>query len=1112
LATERIAHQVHQLHDKVTDATRVADETRELRRLVERADATTQDFKFQLEAEAAHQHNIVEVERELRGKEFAETHAALAVTRGRLSILEGTVGVHTSQLKELGNVEDRVLAQHHRVEALERALASAEADRKSAFELLESRVKDEHSIMGTALEVKSQEILRTMMLGLEQMEIKFRDEMNETVGRVDSVCQELSRTLDDKDFALRSTVQSLSDNHTALEDRFRSEKADNHAKHMEAQSALDSALLPLRSQLNDLSRELVAKHRDHENRFATMAGVFEGKLCDEIGRSCREGDAKLQETTRALDTRFSELLDRLARDNAAEHQQHPVRLNSAIETLERRISEDLSQLTKENEVLDKKHRDEVQQLEQDISAKCDRIQRDLTSGLNDKEKDLRAAIRAVSDASNSESRALKLQHAVLSSSVDALDQRARDAQVENHAKHLETRDNHQRSLESAVAPLQQQIGEHAAKHGEHDDILKALDTKLLDEVNRLSKEGDAKLQSTTAALDSKFSDELACATRRSDEEHQKHPAQLSNAIDSLELKLRHELRNSNADQQLKLETVRRELALSADEKEKVLRSIIQGLSDVHAASSADTQNAHAMLRSSHDLLDQRVRQDKVENHAKHMESREANNNAVQDAVASLKSQIQDLSKDVGCKHQDHADRLEALHAVFGSRLVDEINRMSSEVDLKMNNLVSDFNGKIREGADSDAKIAADVSRLERELESHDAQHGARLASTAQSLESKFRQDLHEKSGILQDTFERRMRDDKLDNHTKHEETRALGKSSVDGAVELLRSQLNDISRDVDTKHRECVNRLETFPVHFDAKISDEILRVSREGDMKFEKLNANLLSHAADVDSKIKAAQAAGDAKLSAEVARVTSENDAQHQSHPVRLAAAIDSLGGKVDRDLENLAKEHMAKHSEVQSSLSTAHWNAQKFKDDIARHVGDIQATNNKVSSIASRIAVLEEKHLVCDDFNKARSVLESLALKVEAFPVDLHRETIRLSDSAEKKHGELRDAQRADMVRLREEIARLVLEMNGQNDVALQHMTASVEALDRKIAAEIGNRVEDVKSEREDRSREVADLATAVHSLETHLSSTPVHTPIISVRRPYALSTVTTTSLRP
>ena len=53
-------------------------------------------------------------------------------------------------------------------------------------------------------------------------------------------------------------------------------------------------------------------------------------------------------------------------------------------------------------------------------------------------------------------------------------------------------------------------------------------------------------------------------------------------------------------------------------------------------------------------------------------------------------------------------------------------------------------------------------------------------------------------------------------------------------------------------------------------------------------------------------------------------------------------------------------------------------------------------------------EEKHQVCDDFNKARAVLESFALKLDAFPVDLHRKMISLSDSADKKHSELLDTQ--------------------------------------------------------------------------------------------------------
>ena len=54
---------------------------------------------------------------------------------------------------------------------------------------------------------------------------------------------------------------------------------------------------------------------------------------------------------------------------------------------------------------------------------------------------------------------------------------------------------------------------------------------------------------------------------------------------------------------------------------------------------------------------------------------------------------------------------------------------------------------MKEGLDLDEELkietTADVSRLERNLESHDTNDGNRLASTAQSLELKSRQDLHD---------------------------------------------------------------------------------------------------------------------------------------------------------------------------------------------------------------------------------------------------------------------------------------------------------------------------------------------------------------------------------
>ena len=86
----------------------------------------------------------------------------------------------------------------------------------------------------------------------------------------------------------------------------------------------------------------------------------------------------------------------------------------------------------------------------------------------------------------------------------------------------------------------------------------------------------------------------ACGSGGTETSCNRKSCDVSDDVDSLKLKSRREVRNLNADSQLKLETIQRELELSAEEEEKVLRSIIQGLNDVQAASCADTQNAHAM--------------------------------------------------------------------------------------------------------------------------------------------------------------------------------------------------------------------------------------------------------------------------------------------------------------------------------------------------------------------------------------------------------------------------------------------------------------------------------------------------------------------------------------
>ena len=62
--------------------------------------------------------------------------------------------------------------------------------------------------------------------------------------------------------------------------------------------------------------------------------------------------------------------------------------------------------------------------------------------------------------------------------------------------------------------------------------------------------------------------------------------------------------------------------------------------------------------------------------------------------------------------------------------------MPSEVNLNMNILLIDSNGKIREVADADAQSVSDVARMDRDIESHHARHGATLTSTPRAFESK----------------------------------------------------------------------------------------------------------------------------------------------------------------------------------------------------------------------------------------------------------------------------------------------------------------------------------------------------------------------------------------
>ena len=87
------------------------------------------------------------------------------------------------------------------------------------------------------------------------------------------------------------------------------------------------------------------------------------------------------------------------------------------------------------------------------------------------------------------------------------------------------------------------------------------------------------------------------------------------------------------------------------------------------------------------------------------------------------------------------------------------------------------------------------------------------------------------------------------------------------------------------------------------------------------------------------------------EAGRAATQNTHFVQRSPHDLPCA----SGRLDRDLKLLRKDHTAKHNDVRSSFATAHWNVQKFKNDVAPPFGGIQNTSI-VSATASRMFVRE------------------------------------------------------------------------------------------------------------------------------------------------------------
>lgn len=377
--SDRLAQQVQQLQEKYFDSMRVADEVRELRQLVERTRASSQDFRLILDAEVTHRQHAVEAEHDLRCKDFAETQAALSVTRGRLSVLEGTTGAHSAKLKELSCVIDQVQTLQHRLEALELSTAAAEIERKAAAELLEGRVKDEFSIMATALEVKSQDTIHKVIQGMEQLEVAVHGELSLAGGASDAKLDQLRRELcvemNEKDQAVSRALEaqqvSLRSSLVALENNFNDEKDGNLAKFQETQQAATLAVDAAIERLRELTREVDAQHTA-QSRQIQLRNETDGKLLEEISRLSREGDLKLERldaclhslvegtvakfraTQDSMNAKFQDEFASFAQENDAQHRRHSSSMRTAIDALDSKLWE-FNKITMDNDAKHSSH-------------------------------------------------------------------------------------------------------------------------------------------------------------------------------------------------------------------------------------------------------------------------------------------------------------------------------------------------------------------------------------------------------------------------------------------------------------------------------------------------------------------------------------------------------------------------------------------------------------------------------------------------------------------------------------------------------------------------------------------------------------------------------------
>jgi len=877
---------------------RAAEESRELRRILDNSTICSKDFRLKLEEEAQHQHKVIDAERELRIKEFSDTHAALDVAHGRLAILEGTIGVHSTQLKELTGLADHVEILETRLETLERSFVSSDEERKATSELIESRLKDELSIAATAHEVQSQEMMRIMKLSMEQLESKLRDEFMGVAHDADSKVERVRHDLGDIRKSLSSQQSSLNESLDAIDLRLREGRAENAVKHQEDRqaflNAVDLSNTQLRELIADMGGAWDAKHREQEHRLKLSTETMDARIPEEINRALRETDQKLEKAhcdlRNLVDAEQGSLrddLNRMHREYESRQKNYPVLLQSGLDSLQSTLMQ------------------ELQNAVNDLDSKREKQSCNFNSATGLLESKLREELHQFATANDAKHQSLPLK---INSAVDSMRAALMD-EIAQVSRGHDVKHEHVRSL---AHTLSESLTAHRAEICHLSDDR---DVRL----NELQQE----IQANKGAMDTKLADEVARMTRNSDAQHQQDNARWTAAAEALEVKARMEFAQLSKEIDSKLSKADAH-NLEARVRDDASRQVVELNAQLQHLCDAFSQM---------DAFDVKVKEELT---------RLMRENGISGLEARMLERISDQDGRIEKHRIHHMGYLEGLATTLRKELSDMISMANSRYDdaLKQSHVMAASlrnelvaNCKEQDGKVSHlhvmvdalgSRLSEEITRASKDAEMHLKRGVQHLQSVIDTTDASWREELQRTSA---------------DHDVKRDRAHAALQGPVEAATRecvALREELVRLAGNNDRVHDETNVKFRAALESLDTKVTQALVRSGADGEKGLVE-NRTKLQNLEDMLSAMKS-----------EHARLSEMSGTRFRDELARLAKDVDDKVGKTHHGtmsgIEALERKLVGDINQLRSEVSAE-------SEDRFREHSELCAAVNSLQSHLSR-----------------------------------------------------------------------------------------------------------------------------------------------------------------